>query len=476
MPPVRTHQLNSGVRDGKTMKAYFLQTLLFFGATFLQSCQENQPIKARTFGFMKSKFEILVSIPWGQGDQKIAPKFLEHPNFSLVSPKQMRHVYAPLRIKVDAQKGIHVLNDDYRHVFDGDDIYIMHFTAEGIFAGKTPVAKNYSGAKNRRIKDFVVDQALNCYLLEDYSIEDNAYNRLLKLDKNGKILWSLSSDLSQTTGNIDRLEGRFNKLLMDGQSHLYITSADRVNTLTQISLESGKVIKLYTLEHGSDNIFMNSGGIILSVVYFEEQNRRGFAAFNPLSGKENFTVGNTELFGLLLFPFGVDARLNCYTYKVPNVYKMPALVKIALDGQITHQESLKDLLARSGDDAIFISYPQNDTLTIHGYYRDGTNQVWAIRLPDRYVSDQSANQKLIKVDERNRFYILLGEQPETIGSVLIFSESGQLEQEIPSPADLLSLESSLQPYSFWQVDGEGNIYFPVTDPEGFKVVRMSLAK
>jgi hypothetical protein len=55
----------------------------------------------------------------------------------------------------------------------------------------------------------------------------------------------------------------------------------------------------------------------------------------------------------------------------------------------------------------------------------------------------------------------------------VFTATGELKEAIdPAPA-LRPLMTSVEPFRFWQVDGAGNIYFPLTAPDGFKVVRAS---
>ncbi|MCP2729016.1 hypothetical protein [Limnofasciculus baicalensis] len=456
------------------MRKYIFLILSILIFAVLQSGDLNKKTVAIESKIMDSDqtFEIIVSIPWGDKVQQLKPQLLNYPNFGEMLPEQQRKIYAPLHIKLDSEEGIHVLNDENRDIQDGENIFITHFTPSGNLNGKTPIPKNQPRMENRIIIDFVVDRELNSYLLEKFNLDNVEYNRLTKLNVAGEIIWQRIGNYSSDVNNFDELKGEFNKLLIDRQSNLYLTSTNHPKLIAQIQPQSGSVSKLHSLMNGSNKVFINGKGTILSAVYFPDQNKRGLSAFNPASGEEKTTVGNDELYGLLLYPFGVDNQLNCYVYQLADDTNLPAIVQISLEGQVIRREIIKDLLVRSDDNTVFTHYIHNNTLEISGYYPDGKVKKWSVQLPNNYSSNETSNYKLIKVDEENKFYIFTGDHPGYLGKLLIFSEEGTLEKEIYPPPNLLSLESSLQSSIYWQVDSEGRIYVPITDPLGFKVVRL----
>lgn len=411
----------------------------------------------------EQRYQLLIAIPWGNGERGIKPNFLDYPNYNDMPPEQIRKVYAPHYFNLDAKRGLHVLSNVKCSCLKGDENYIFHFNPSGNFDGKTPIPKDLNSFKFRRIVDFSVDTALNCFLLEHLEIDNSSHHRLIKIDREGKVIWNVNGPF---------LKGDFHKLLMGKDSNLYLTFASPKNIIAQINPESGEIRELAAVQNAGNNAFINEEGNILNIVYFEKERRRGLSVFTPSSKEVRFTVGSSELFGLFLFPFGTDNQLSCYTYKIPNVYDKPAVVKISFDGHIVYQQNFKDLLVRSGDNAIFTGYNDNSEFVISGYFQDGTTQRWIIPLPGIYSSIKTSNQKLVKVDHSNKFYILVGEQPGDIGILLVYSENGELCEEIRHPENLLAIESTLQTYSYWKVDGDGNIYLPITDPEGFKIVRM----
>lgn len=431
------------------------------------------PINSQNQMDIRNKFEILISLPWGDEMQAIKPKLLDYPNFSNITLKQVRKIHAPLRIKLDASKGVHILNDNKDNIQNDNNIFITHFTSSGIWNNKTHIAKNGSDLQERIIVDFVVDRESNCYLLEKIKTNNYYHNSLIKTNVLGELLWQTEGSYSPELHDFRKLQGEFNKLFIDNQTQLYLTSANQPNSIAKINAANGNISIVYSLEKASNDIFVNDQGTILSPIYFPEQNRRGLFAFYPAFDREEFVIGNEELYGLLLYPFGVDNRSNFYIYKLPSLNPIPAIVKISFDGRILREQKIKDLVVSDNGNAIYSHYFHNSRLEITEY-RSSNVQHWSLTLPEKYSTDKSAIYKLIKVDENLNFYFLAGESPGQSGKMLKFSKTGYLEEQIYHSSDLLSLESSLQSFSYWQVDSEGNIYFPISEPSGFKLIKMRL--
>jgi hypothetical protein len=418
------------------------------------------------------RFELLVSIPWGNKEGEISPAFFCYPNFNDILPEQRRRVYAPHRFSLDVKRGVHVLSNDKCNLLGEIDGNIVHFSPSGDFSGKTSIPKDLDDFKYRQIADFSVDADENCFLLEHFGIDNYSYQRLLKMDREGNVIWQINELASKGVFDCHKIEGDLEKVLIDRESNLYLTFTSRKDVLARVNSETGEIMEMIRVENAGNNVFINEDGSIMSVVYFEKQRRRGLSMLSPSSRVEKFTIGGSELFGLLLFPFGTDNHLNCYIYKVPNVYEHPAVVKISFAGHVVDQQNIKDIAVRSGDNAIFTGCSDDSNMVIFGYFQDGSIRRRVIEFPDVYSSLRASNRKLINVDDSDKYYISAGEQPGDIDVLLVFSEDGELLEEIRHPEDLLGIESTLQPYSYWKVDGDGNIYLPITDPGGFKIVRL----
>ena len=345
---------------------------------------------------------------------------------------------------------------------------------KGNFIGETLIPSGYRNYSERRCIDVAIDDYLNCYLLETYSVENSRKNRLVKTDKDGNVLWDIQGLGSSSNADFYILKGDFNRLLIGKSSTVYLASMSQMNTIALIDTDTGGISKIFALQNGTEEkLFTDGSGTILRTLFFAQQNRYGMTAFNPDSNEEISAVGNDELYGLLQFPFGVDNQNNFYAYKLPNVYEIPGIMKISLEGKATQLVEFKDLLVRPSDDTVFVHYNTRDTSEIVGYYKDGAMRQWSLHMPEKCAPDTLGMCKLITVDEGTRFYFHTDEKPGTLGKLLIFSEHSTLDEERTPPFDLLSMESSVQPFIYWQVDSGGRIYFPIIDPQGFKVIRFS---
>lgn len=419
---------------------------------------------------MTEKYELLLSVPWGEEESELHPRYFTQPDDGLLSPERARQVFAPLRFRLDPDKGIHILNLPSGDDANSDQVYVSHFSSTGKFIRKTRLPSPIAAAKNIAIKDFAVDKQLNVYVLESAESGGIRYNCLFRLNKDGGREWEVVNPILRGADRDDCLGGELEMLLCNGSSHLYLPCVGQAGSVAQLCASSGEVTKVHNLAPGIESTYILDNKLI-SVKYFETRRRRGFTCYDPGSGNSTSAVAEKDVFGMLLYSFGFDGERNCYTFKIPNVYDHPALVKISFEGAVLREQPFKDLVVRSSDGVIFSAYPNGAILTIRSHQSAPENQ-WQLRLPERYLLDQMDNVKLTRVDEQNRFYVLVTEIVGAVAVLLVFDKYGELQQEL-YPKTVLDIESSLQNQTTWQVDQQGNIYFPLVDPEGFKIVRLN---
>ena len=400
---------------------------------------------------------------------------VDYPLFGEVSAaEQMRKVRAPVRIRLDAWGGIHALADAPLRTPARGHIFIHHFDAEGRITGKTLVpANNQFVASDLIILDFVADTEGNTYFIEQiHSRQSNlSNNRLRKVSKDGDTLWSRTGAISGDEFELNGLKGNFKRLLMDGNSRLYLPATEHAGIIAEINPVTGNVMQVYTSDKYSNKIFMNEKGIVLYVLYFPEVNRRGLGYFNLADQRLKTIVGGIELYGGLLYPFGVDAASNLYTW---NDF---VIAKISSDGHINVIAMFDNLTVRSNDGTVFTSHllsddGQSSRVLVESYSPRGEFGHIVLSLPEE-LQRRCGGWKLIHVDKQDRYYVFGGEEPGQAGVLLIYSKDNKLEEAISPPPDLLNMESTLEHYSLWEVDSHGRIYLPVIDAEGFKIVRLT---
>src|SRR5262249_16699164 len=146
------------------------------------------------------------------------------------------------------------------------------------------------------------------------SQSNQSINRLRKIKPDGEIQWSRTGPVSDQEFDFNSLKGSFTKLLMDGRSRLYLPATHHTGAIAEVDPATGAVTHVYTSDKFSNQVFMNERGTVLYILYFPESNRRGIGYFNLADQRLTFMVGGVELYGALLYPFGVDASSNVYVW------------------------------------------------------------------------------------------------------------------------------------------------------------------
>lgn len=420
-------------------------------------------------------FKLLISIPWGDKSDEISLTLENYPLFAFMLPDQMRKARVPVRIRLDARGGVHALADAPLRTPNGSPIFLHHFDAEGNFLGKTPLLSlDRRDTQDLFILDYAIDADGSCYLLEliqsRQSSESN--NRLQKISSDGEVQWSRTGSNWSEDFDFGELTGSFKRLLMDGHSRLYLPATGNTGTIAEIDRDTGDVAHLYVPDKFGSEAFMNEQGTVVCVLYFPDVNRRGLGFFNLGEQRVTSFIGGDELYGWLLYPFGVDASANLYAWNDP------AVARISADGQINVIAAFDNIVVRARDKAVFTSRlrldsKQSSVVQVERYTPAWESSPHELLVPQELSTQTRKRWKLIQVDEQERYYVFGGEEPGQAGTLLVYSNDGRLEETVSAPRDLLPMESTLEGHSYWDVDSRGRIYLPVTDAQGFKVIRFT---
>jgi hypothetical protein len=417
------------------------------------------------FGIMKQDtgiYKLMVSISWGSNKDQIQPQFIEYPvaNEAVVPSRKQ---YAPILFRLGFSDDVHLLENGYYPIHGEEIINIVHFSNVGIFKSKTPVPKD-SSIIDRQIIDFFVDEDQNCYVMEMFkSIKDgHRYNRLYKTNSKGEIIWQIAGAVNKITTNFKNLEGEFDKFLVSQSKSIFVSSDIQYSIMGKFSAEDGAFEGDITFENGSKHTFIGKESQIVRVSYFQEHQLRGLYSFDYKNKKAEKFMGDSSLSEMFLYAFGVDGLNNCY------IYNTPTLASISFAGEFNEIEKIENIIVPPTKDIIYTSYYFNNAVYIKGYQKGALPKKMKLDIDDA----SELKPKLVHVDENSRFYILLS-HPLQKGSYLlrIFSEEGILEKElVPSGKSDLQ-ETTLETFPFWNVDKIGQVYFPIVDQQGFKIVR-----
>ena len=420
--------------------------------------------------------EVAAAAPWGDGANHIPLALESYPLFGEMEPEHMRKVPAPVRIRLGPKGTIHALTDaSFRQ---GGCVFIHHLDAKSRLFARTPVfPANYHDTDESEILDFAVDAVGQAYLIEHVQPRQSnlPYNRLRKIGPAGDILWSHTGPISDEEFDFGSLKGSFTKLLMDGRSQLFLPATRHAGAIAKIDTATGAVEHIYTSDKFSSQVFINERGIVGFILYFPDLNRRGIGYLATDDEKFSSFVGGTELYGLLLYPFGMDASSNLY------VWNDGVISRISPKAEIDQIAAFDNIAVRPSDGAIFTSRSESGegglaTVFVESHCAGVRSTRGELRVPAELCLRHPTGWKLIHVDDRERYIVFGGEEPGHAGTILIYSSSGNLVETASPPVDLLSTESRLQSYAFWEVDAQGRIYLPILDPQGFRVVRLSVKK
>ena len=308
------------------------------------------------------------------------------------------------------------------------------------------------------ILDYAADADGSCYLLERIQSRQSneSNNRLRKISSDGKVQWSRSGPISEEEFDFRELKGSFKRLLMDGRSRLYVAAPEHAGAIAEIDRDTGGVAHVYTSDKFGSEVFMDEEATVVYVLYFQDVNRRGLGFFKLAEHKVKAIVGGVELYGWLLYPFGVDSSSNIYAWNES------AVARISSDGQIDIITVLDNVVVGPRDGVIFTSHllsgnELSPLVQVGRYSPAGESSYKELRLPENLSPLRVGGWKLIHVDDRERLYLFGGEEPGRAGKLLIYSNNGDLEQTASMPSDLLLMESRLESYSFWDVDSRGRI-------------------
>lgn len=427
------------------------------------------PVKIDTIVSSTVKMNLHASVVWGSGIDQIEPAIQKAPFFGFVSPEQVRKTYDGVFVKSDEKGGIHLrkiyINYD---VTKEKSIPIVHFSPDGKFSKKTEVPLlNEPGLLFRGIYDYVCDSENNIYLLEALSFKDSYVNRLVKIDSDGKVIWDIRGDHSDTLIDYGQLQGVFGSLLLTDGTRLFLVPypGEGRRSLAEININTGKIKKTYYFSGGNTNrICINDRGKVVRSFYNPELRELYFGFYDTDSKKETNNVDSSRIWGDMI---GFDNKDNAYTISYNGFGKMGA------DGHLKAKLLIRDVIVRKDDKSVYTNWVTKDSISVIRYYPSGKILKYSFERPAKKSPEEAYdNYRLAHVDKTGCFYYHTGEVPGYAGRIVVISEKGEIVKEMLSPFDLFSIESHLHQMEI-HIDTKGNIYLPVTDPEGVKIVKLS---
>ncbi len=413
------------------------------------------------------KYQLVLHVNWGTEINEIVPLLTAFPKASMIKPGQVQNNYAPLAFRLDHKNGLHLLS---RSGADQATFYIHRFTSGGVFESRVEIPGDTKVTAKHHIVDFIVDQALNFYLLETIKEDAATFNRLRKFTQNGALIWEKKGLNSPRQFEFNSFEGQYARIFVTQSDVLYLIPAEKSNTVVKLDPTSGDLLTTIKLNTAVDQkLFISKQDAFLRSLFINEKNTYGTGLLLPGAEKESIYAGDDTTYGLLQFPYGIDADLNIYTCRMGSSGHIPGFAKLSHKCRLIYEQSLQFVVA-------------NKRFVYTGHYNQGAYDITAYKqgvpadaasftlsLPEGASNDIC---NLINVDEEDRFYFCrVGKKPGH-KTLFIVSKTGAIEEETEiALQELVRYEQTLQAFTYWQADAEGNTYFPLLGPDGFRVIR-----
>lgn len=375
-----------------------------------------------------------------------------------------RTVRPVFRIRVDDAGRGYLLFDTPQNAASAERRYhLLRFEPDGSFAEQYAFDGNASGVRTWQIMDFAPDHRGGLYLLELLERDSGELlRRLRRLDAQGNEAWAREGDLDLQALDFERLAGKLESVLAPDADSLYLPSRYPHSGLARLDPADGSVATTYSWDEPSDKLTIGPSGDVYYSRMLDEG--RVIVRRNPTSGDRVQIEPDLQAWDDLA---GVDAQGDVY------VRTDDGLARLSPAGSTEWQESVHGAVVRAADRHVFIGrggpavdhYDESgdpvETLTFSGAL-DG-------EAPD-----------LVAVDGTFSFYG--GETNRDGGTLATFDADGRLQSvESLGPSfdrvnrELAPIETRTGPAGMLEVDRSGNVYVPLSDPEGFKVLRLQPA-
>lgn len=387
--------------------------------------------------------ELLALLPWDDPRRGIASDLQDWPAFAWVDPRRLRKVRAPVRVRVDAANGLHLL---------GTARELVHLGSDGEIAGRTPL----SPEPERRIVDYACEASGRCIVLEKIGGAGQQVNRLRRVGGSEDGAWSRTGPSSTTPPDFAALFGDFSQVLLDETNRRLYLQAKHEPAIAELDAETGAVVGTLALPEGGGRAFL-AGGRLGCVVLNPAGNLRGIWRFDLERREAVEHPGTAEHFAWLVYPFGMDEASRIYAWREGRI------ARISFEGTLEEIFAISGVAVRAADKAVFTSRAVNGAVRIAGT-GIGTDVELELAAPPDF--------RLIAIDAKGRYHLLGPETPAADARRLVFSADLRLETDAPMP-ELPTIECRLPTYDLWQVDRSGRVIFPVTTPEGLAVLRLT---
>jgi len=380
-----------------------------------------------------------------------------------------RTVRPVFRIRLDEAGHGYLLFDVPQNAASAARLYhLLRFEPEGSFAEQYAFGVNASGIRTWQIMDFAPDHRGGLYLLELLERDSGELvRRLRRLDGQGNEVWARSGDLDLQVLDFDRLAGKLENVLAPDADSLYLPARYPHEDLARLDPADGRVLDVYSWDEPSDKVTIGPSGD----VYYSRMLDQGRVLIrrNVTSGDRVQIEPDFQAWDDLA---GVDADGRIYARTGDGI------ARLSPTGSTEWQESVHGAVVRAADRHVFIGRGGSGELVVEHYDESGEPvETLRFSLEGTPLAADGETPDLVAVDEGFSFYG--GESNRDAGTLATFDPDGRLRaaESLGKSFDrvneeLAPIETRTGGAGMLEVDRSGGVYVPLSDPEGFKVIRM----
>jgi hypothetical protein len=413
------------------------------------------------------RLERFLELPIG-GEGGLPDELVPTPTTSLRTEKPPGVMRAAVRLRAAPHGELLVLAADPAGRVDPGPAVVLGYAEDGSAERRT-VVPPVSPARGWRIVDFAAVSDGSLYLLEQ-SAEDGTRNHLRRLTAAGEVAWHRSGSAAADGVDLERLDGGFDRILVDRGAAAYLSAARRRGLVARIDAAAGRLEPYADWGDYRGEAFMDRNGVVYYVQFLPQTGLRYWVRFDPRAGEVFQVAAGAELTDYLARPAGVDDRGRAYGISGMTMACMgedgsPAWI-FACEGLVPGPAGeLWTSVSRAEDGRAVVEIRPWAPGSSPGEPKE-------LVIPPG-VGTSPGNWRLVDVGDE-RYAVYGGETHDRSGALLVFGSDGQVREVIdPAPPDARLSGYWLQPPTTWSVGLDGSVYLPISGPDRVDVARLT---
>ncbi len=363
---------------------------------------------------------------------------------------------------------------------------LMRFNSQGHLSHQFDINLDRNNIGRWQIIDFRPDHQGGIYLLEVLETnQQELFHRLRRVDSQGHEIWSKKAPLNYQDLDFDNLAGKFEYLIAPDRNSLYLPTRYPQQGLASFNVSNGEIDSVYKWEESPSQLTITSSQEVYYSHFLDEAagERIILVKRNLINDHRDIIECDIQFLHNLA---GIDAEGNIYPRLDSEIARLSA------QGKLEWKQDIDGLVVRKEDRHIFIGSKaeiiDNMVILEVDHYDTSGNKLQKItfQIPKQQLQFQEVIPRLISVDIESNFYFYTGEKNNQAGTLLIYNSEEKLQKfqslnEIDEQGfplfdkvnqEILPIESQVAASNMFEIDRLGYIYIPLSDPEGFKVIRL----